>query len=229
MESKNYYQFDASIDPKLIGRSKLPLTVQIKNKVFHDQSVRYFVDVQEYFKDRDILIQNFPKDLKGKMYQRKKSPIDLMNVMPHYISINFAITEKVKKILDGLKIDPKEQYFEEFAMEGYSEKFYFWFVPMLKNSEYVDFEKTIFYDGLNNVYKVFETYKNYMELRTSGNFSAKTLFVSSELNNRDIISLQAGGPFYSERIIDAFKKEDVVGFEMIERGYAKKELHFTDL
>ncbi len=135
---KKYYKIDASIDNKIIGKSESPLTVQIKNKTFSEQSSQYFLDVNKYFEDYPHLYANFPKDLSGKMYQRKKSPIDIMNVMPYFISLQYVISKKVKAILENLQINKTEYHLEELSIEGNEEKFYFLFIPLLKSSEYVN-------------------------------------------------------------------------------------------
>lgn len=221
-----YYQIRASIDSKIIGRSELPITVEIKNKVFSEQSRKYTLDVNKYFEEQLNVYDNFPKELSGKMYQRKKKPIDIMSVMPFYMSLKYAISEKVKIILEELKINKSEYHLEEFEIEDSDEKFYFLFIPLLKNSEYVNYEKTVYYDGLNEKYETFGSYEKYETEKKNGNFRAKTLYVKKELESRDIISVQAGGPFYSERIIEAFQKENVIGYEIISGGDFIVDLHF---
>lgn len=226
MEHKIFYQFDASIDPKIIGRSGLPLTVQIKDKSFSEQSRKYTLDVNKYFEDFSNLYSNFPKGLSGKMYQRLRKPIDLMITMPFYMSLRYVVSKKVKDIFEKLAIDKSEYHLEKLSIEGSDEEFYFLFIPLLKNSEYVDYEKSVYYDGLNDNYEVFGSYEKYEVKKTKSNYRAKTLYVKKELENRDIISLQAAGPFYSEKIIDAFQKENIVGYEIIKGGDFKVDLHF---
>lgn len=222
-----YYQIDASIDSKIIGRSELPLSVEIKNKIFSEQSRKYNLDVNKYFEDFPNLYFNFPKDLSSKMYQKQKNPIDLMLTIPRYLSIRYIISKKTKTILENLKVHKEEYHLEELSIDGSEEKFYFLFIPLLKSSEYVDYKKSVFYDSLNDKLAVFGSYEKYVESRKLGNYMAKTLFVSSELQKRDIISVQAGGAFYNERIINAFKEEGIVGYEIIEQGDFKIDLHFS--
>lgn len=221
---RKYHQIRASIDPKIIGRSESPISVEITNKIFTEQRTKYALDVNKYFEDFQHLYSYFPKGLTGKMYQRKKDPIDIMQVIPFYMSLRFAVSEKVKAILEELQVNKAEYHLEKFIIDGSNDNFYFLFIPLLKNSEYIDYEKTIYYDGLNDKYAVFDTYETY--LRGSGNFSAKTLYVKSVLESRDIISLQGAGPFYSERIIEAFKKENIVGYDIITKGDFKIDLNF---
>jgi len=160
------------------------------------------------------------------MYQRKKLPIDIMNVMPYFISLQYVISKKVKAILENLQINKTEYHLEELSIEENEEKFYFLFIPLLKSSEYVNYKKSVFYDSLNDKSEVFGSYEKYIESRKLGNYRVKTLYVSSELQNRDIISIQAGGPFYSERIIDAFQKENIVGYDIVTGGDFKLDLYF---
>ncbi len=222
-----YYQIQTTIDSKIIGRCESPLTVEIKNKIFSEQSNKYFLDVNKYFEDQNTLYEKFPIDLKGKMFQKKKLPIDIMNVMPYYISLEYVISKKIKDIFERLEINKDEYHLEELSIDGSEEKFYFLFIPLLKSSEYVDYEKSIFYDSLNDKSAIFGNYEKYLDSRKFGNYRAKTLCLKKELYSRDIISVQAGGPFYSERIIDAFKEENIIGYDIIERGDFKIDLHFT--
>ncbi|MPT18497.1 MAG: hypothetical protein E2579_12185 [Pseudomonas sp.] len=222
-----FYQLGASIDPKIIGKSELPLTVEIKNKVFSEQSKEYTLNINKYFEEFSNLYSNFPKELIGKMYQRKRKPIDLMNSMPYYPTLRYIISKKVKDIFKGLTIAKTEYHLEKLEIEGCDEDFYFLFIPLLRSSEYVDFDKTVYYDSLNEKYEVFGSYEKYEVEKKNRRLRAKTLYLKKELEVRDIISVQAGGPFYSERIIDAFQKENVVGYEIITGGDFKVDLHFS--
>jgi len=221
-----FYQLGASIDPKIIGKSELPLTVQINDKIFTEQSRKYTLDINKYFEEFSDLYGNSPKRLSGKMYQRIRKPIDLMNSMPYYPTLRYIVSQKVKDIFERLVLDKKEYHLEKLNIEGYDENFYFLFIPLLENSKYVDFDKTVYYDSLNEKYKVFGSYEKYEAEKKNGRFRAKTLYLKKELEVRDIISVQAGGPFYSERIIDSFQKENVVGYEIITGGDFKVDLYF---
>ena len=72
---KTFFQIDASIDPKIIGRSECPISVEIKDDLFSKQSRKYTLNINEYFKDQKDLYDYFPKNMKGKMYQRKKNQL----------------------------------------------------------------------------------------------------------------------------------------------------------
>lgn len=217
-----YYQFQATIDSKIIGRSELPISVVIKDKTYSEQSRKYTLDINKYFEEFPNFYKHFPKELSGKMYQRKKSPIDIMNAMPYYPTLKFVVSEKVKNIIEALSISKSEYHLENFKIEGYDGKFFFLFIPLLKSKEYLDFSKSIFVENMEENEIIFDNYEQYMESFCR----ARTLYVKKELENRDIISLQAGGPFYSERIIKAFQKENVVGYEIISGGDFKIDLHF---
>lgn len=223
---KNYYQLKATIDPKIIGKSELPLTVEIKDKTFASQSREYMLDVEKYFEDKVILLKHFPQNLVGKMYQRKKDPIDIMLSMPMYMSIDFIVSKKVKEILDGFDIDPSEYQTVELSIEGQSEPYYFLFIPMLRNKDYVDYQKSVFYSSRLDNTTTFGTYDEYLLARNQG-YRVKTLFISSEFKGRDIISLQAAGPFFSKRIVDAFNENMIVGYDIIEGGDFKVDLKFS--
>lgn len=219
-----YYQIDTSIDSKIIGRSELPISVQIKNKTYSEQSRKYTLDVNQYFEEQLNVYNNFPKGVIAKMYQKKKKPIDIMNVIPFYLSLEFAVSEKVKIIFENLKVNKLEYHMEEFSIEENDKKFYFLFIPLLKNSEYIDYEKTVYYDELNERDEVFNSFENYEAQKSSGNFRVKTLYVKKEIENRDIISIQGVTvPFFSERIIKSFQENNIIGYEIVKRGDFKVE------
>ena len=224
---KNYYQIRASIDSKIIGRSEAPLSVEIKNQIFSEQSRRYTLDVNKYFEEQLQLYDNFPKNLVGKMYQKNKLPIDIMNVIPFYMSLQFAVSQKVVNIFNSLSVDKAEYHIEEFTIDGSNDKFYFLFIPMLKSNGCIDFSQSIFIEDLNEEEIIFGSYDVYWKKSKDSNYLAKQLFVPFELQSRDIISLQKGKPFYSERILDAFQKENVIGYEIITGGDYKIDLHFS--
>lgn len=224
---KKYYQIDCSIDRKIIGRSELPLTVEVKDKEFLDYRKRFFY-IDDYFENESGLYGDFPKGIKGKMYQRKKDPVDFMLVMPTSFNPKYIVSGKVKNIFEKIFIDKSEYHLEELTIEGHPERFYFLFLPLLKSLEYVDYSKTIFYDSTNDNYAVFGTYhKSQIECNKNIGYYAKKLYVAKELESRDIINLQTSiHPFFSKKIIDAFAEESILGYDIIKSGDFKIELHF---
>ncbi|OCA76389.1 hypothetical protein BBI01_06775 [Chryseobacterium artocarpi] len=223
---KNYYQLKATIEPKIIGKSELPLTVEIKDKTFESQSREYMLNIDKYFEDKDGILKHFPQNLVGKMYQKKKDPIDIMLSMPMYMSIDFIVSKRVKNILDELNINPTEYQTVEFSIEGQIESYYFLFIPMLRNKDYVDYRKSVFHSSRLDNTTIFGTYEEYLLARNNG-YRVKTLYVSDELSDRDIISLQAAGPFFSERIVEAFNENMIVGYDIIKGGDFKVDLKFS--
>ncbi|MCJ8155261.1 hypothetical protein MKJ01_15965 [Chryseobacterium sp. SSA4.19] len=213
---KLYYQIQATIDSKIIGRSELPLSVEISDKRFLTFRKEYLVDVNKYFEKSNVY-EDFPKDIKAKMYQRKKNPIDLMLVMPMCLGIPFIVSEKIKKILENLKVNKSEYHLEKLFIEGSYEAFYFLFIPMLKNSDTINYNKSVFYSASQDRFAVFGTFENYLTEKIN-RFKVKRLFISKKFQNQDIIRLQAAGPFFSERLVDAFEESNVVGYEIIKGG-----------
>ena len=221
-----YYQITSSIDESIVGKSELPLNVRINDDAYFEQRKKYTLDISRYFDEKDNIYNIFSRKLVGTLYQRDRSPIDIMQSLPYHPVIEFIISERVKKIFEHLNIDCSEYHLEELSIEGSEEKFYFLFIPLLKNYEYVDYQKSIYYDGFNDIYVVFGGYEKYEIEKKKSNYRVKTLYVKKELEGRDIISVQAGGPFYSARIIEAFQKENVIGYEIISRGDSKVDLYF---
>jgi hypothetical protein len=224
---KEYYKIEASIDPKIIGRSELPLTVEIKDKRFLEYRKTNLTDIDKYFQIHNIYDQ-FPKEIVGKMYQRKKHPIDIMNIIPSSLSLKYVISERVKQILKELLIDDSEYHLEEIKIEGSTEKFYFFFIPYLKSWEVIDYSKTVFYDTLHEKELIFRNFESYEVGNKLNNYLIKELFISKKLKNRDIINIPVAGAFYSEKIMQVFKAKEIIGYDLITSGDFMVKLHFND-
>ncbi|AZA54520.1 hypothetical protein [Chryseobacterium sp. G0201] len=225
---QKYYQLTETIDPKIIGRGELPLTVEIKDKTFIEQSGDYMMNFNRYFDEKEKLYENFPKNLIGKMYQKKKLPIDIMAVMPYHPIIHFIISEKVKNIFEKLKINKSEYHLEKLNIEGSNSPFYFLFIPILKDSEHINFQNSVFRDSFNDKDRIFGNYETYQTEDKAGHFGAKSIYVSSKLENQDIIKIQTVKAYFSERIIETFKQEAVIGYDIIDRGKYKVDLNFDN-
>ncbi len=221
-----YYQITTTIDPKIIGRSELSLTVEVKDKDFLNFRKNNLTYINDYFAKKEAY-EGFPKGISGKMYQKKKEPIDIMDLMPHCLGIEFIISEKVKQILEKLQIDRNEYHMEDLLIEGSDSKFYFLFIPILKDSDYIDFTKSIFWDDQAEKTHVFGTYESYKDDKIN-RFKAKELYISADLKQRDIIKLQSSRTQFSKRVIDAFQKETVIGYDLIEGGDFKVILKFKE-
>lgn len=221
-----YYQISSTIDPKIIGRSELSLTVEVKDKDFLNFRKKHLTYIEDYFA-KTVAYENFPKGITGKMYQKKKDPIDIMDLMPHCLGIEFIISEKVKQIFEKLLIDDHEYHIEDLLLEGSNSKFYFLFIPILKDSEYIDFSKSVFWDDQDEKSHIFGTYESYKEDKIN-RFNAKTLYIKDDLKQRDIIKVQSSRTQFSQRIIDAFQEESVIGYDIIAGGDFRVKLKFNE-
>ncbi|OCA76390.1 hypothetical protein BBI01_06780 [Chryseobacterium artocarpi] len=221
-----YYQITESIDPKIIGRSGLPLTIEISEKNFKLQSSTYVVDFNKYFENKDQAYNDLPEKIVSKMYQ-KKGPVDIMGIMPHHLIILFVISEKVKNIFENLKVNKAEYKLKELKVQGTNDPFYFLFVPIHKSSETINFEKSLFIDNVNEIERNFADFATYQLESKAHKFRTKSICINSNLQSNDIIRIQTIKTYFSARIIDTFKKENVIGYDVIEKGDFKVDLKFS--
>ncbi|MCJ8155262.1 hypothetical protein MKJ01_15970 [Chryseobacterium sp. SSA4.19] len=224
-KDKDYYQIDATIDKKIIGRSELPLSVEIKDQGFLNFRKEKLNNINNYFNQVDLYF-GFPEEVKGKMYQKKKNPIDIMLVIPSCLSLPYIISEKVKNILSQLVSD-EEYHLEKIEIDGYDKYFYFLFIPYLETWKYVDFSNTIFYNRSNKEEIKFKDFNSYEENKKLERYAYKKLSLSGDLSTRKLINIPVAGIFYHHTIINAFIKENVVGFDIIEGGDFKVDLTFN--
>ncbi|MCJ8155260.1 hypothetical protein MKJ01_15960 [Chryseobacterium sp. SSA4.19] len=220
-----YFQIEATIDRKIIGRSELSLTVEVNDKRFLAFRSEKLVDINKYFEMENIY-KNFPKDIKGKMYQKKKTPIDIMQVMPSCLTLKYVVSEKVQEILQTIVNDESQYHFEEITIDGSSQKFFFLFIPFLKSSEYIDYSKTVFYNSSNKEKVIFGDFETYEVQKKINNYLFKELYVSKEVRDRKIFSFPVAGTFYCNSIIEAFERENVIGYDIVNGGDFKVNLIF---
>ena len=226
-EQKIFYQIDTSINPKIIGRSGLPLTIEIPDKNFKLQSSAYVVDFNKYFSEKNRAFDDLPEKVTGKMYQ-KKDPVDIMGIMPHHPIILFIISKKVKNIFENLKVSKAEYKLKELKIQGTNDPFYFLYVPIHKSSETINFEKSLFRDSVDEIDRHFADFESYQIESKAHQLLTKSICINSDLKNNDIIRVQTIKTYFSARIIDTFKREDVIGYDIIEKGDFKVELNFNE-
>lgn len=224
MNDTKHYQIRSAIDPKIIGRSELPLSVQIKDKEFLEYRKKHLDHIEDYFAKGGVF-DEFPQQVVGKMYQRKKEPIDIMDLIPFCIGIEYVVSEKVKQIFEKLQIDRTEYHIEDLKIEGYNSKFYFLFIPILPDSKYIDFAKSVFWNVFAEKPHTFGSFIAYKEDKVN-RFRAKELYVNSELHDRDIIKLQSSRTHFSSRILEAFEANGIIGYDIIRGGDFKVDLNF---
>ncbi len=217
---KKYYQIDTSIDEKIIGESELSLSVEIEDKDFIEQSMEYF-DIEYYFEKKDQIYDNFPKSLVGKMYQKNKEPIDFMDTIPMFPPNLFVVSQKFKDIIESLNVGQSEYHFEELKIKGYTNPFYFLFIPMIKSVDCIDFTRTVYRNSDTGEEKIYGSYESYWNCPVEEvlRYNPKTIYLSIDLSRYDIISIQGASPvFYSERLIKAFEENNVIGYEIVKKS-----------
>lgn len=223
-----YFQIEKSIDPKLIGRGELPLTVKINDKHFASESSSYVVNFKRYFEDVQAAFINVPENIVGEMYQ-KRDPVDIMGIMPHHPIIFSIVSQKVIEIFEKLQVNKDEYQYKKLQILNKIDPYYFLFLPIHQSSENVNFQKSKFTEVSTGIDWSFPNFESYMSETKSKNFVTKSLCINPDLENNDIIRLQMVKPFFSERIIEACLEENVVGFDVIKGGDFKVNLSFNTL
>ena len=216
-----HYQIDFTQDMKITGRDGLAPTVKIESRDYLDYISEKNTGYAMYYANIATLYKEMPDNLKGSMLDRKKA-VDYMDICPFCPSITAVISGKMKKILEDLNVSKNEYALKCIHIKGYEEEYYVLFIPVIPISEII-FSKSVIETSdnirINNV-EEFET------IHIPKFFRKLTL--KEKFKDRELITTRALPVFFSDRIVEAMKKENVIGYEIVTGGYYYTELAFAE-
>ena len=224
MSKMKYHQIDFSLDEKIIGKNEMPHTISIESKEFQKYISSRAKNISAYFENKDGLYENMPEPLCGKLIKRKNA-IDFMDFTPACLSLVAVISGKIKEIFEKLQVSKKEYVLKEISIKGYAEPFYLLFLPIISDKEFVYsgciFEE-MFDEGNTKIFSNREEYYN-----DTNYYLLKKVTLGKAYKDYDLLYYpQGSGYFFSERIINAFQKENIVGYEIITGGCFYEEIEF---
>lgn len=219
-----YYQIYYTLDEKTRGRYETPHTINIESENF----LRYITDknktISMYFENRYKLYEDMPDNLFGKLLTRK-SVIDFMDFTPSCLSLVAVVSYKIKQIFDHLNVSKDEYVFKKISIKGYAEEFYLLFIPIIPDTEFV-YPQCIFKDMFDN--GNIKTFNNRAEYYNDSNdYCLKKVVLKDIYRNYDLLYPQGGGFFFSERIVNAMQRENIVGYDVIKGGCFFEEIDFA--
>ena len=218
-----HYQIGFSYDKKLIGTSGTPYTIEITSK----EALDFFdiFDSCDLSNNIDLFHNKIPSNIEGKLLPHKKKPIDYMSTCPFVTNLEAIVSEKVKDIIENLHVEQNEFYMKEIHVRNCDEPYFLLFIPLIKDSDFC-FPECRFWNSMTNERDiVFPDRDSWF--KTSG-IQFQKVALKSSYKNFDLIATRGGGTFFSERIITEFEKQNVLGYEIINKGYFYRELSFCE-
>lgn len=232
--NEKFYQIQVSWDEKLLKRRGGPQSVSITTRDFFS---RYYPRLcewrwKDYFSDRDGFYQRIPVPLTGKLWY--KGPIDFMDACYNRKGMVACVSNKVKNIFHELKVDSGEFVLHPIEIQNEQDDFYVLFIPFLSNEELrIDYSRTLFNyapwpDVLERYFSGEQELQEYLS-DINNPLRTKRLVIDQSLGNRDIINAGYihGDIYFSERIIQAFREREVIGYE-VEDSPTACPLSFSD-
>ena len=221
------------VDHENVGERSMPHEIAPCDKGIEDALEKIAGHMYVYAEHKEELMDLIPDGLPCKLTNRKK-PVDYMDFSRSIVSIAAIVSQKVKNIFEGLKIRPEECSFRRISLKGFeNEPFYILFIPQIPFSEIVlskcdfcstktfDLKKTVKFGSWEEANKAFPMYTNHK------------IVLKRAYKEYDILQpIMCLDPFFSERLVKEFEKENVVGYH-IHRGwhfqnYFKPELAFEN-
>lgn len=217
-----YYQLSFTLDKTIRGRYEMPHTISIESKDFLKYISEKNRTVSMYFENRNNLYEDMPDNLSGKLLERN-GVIDFMDFTPSCLSLIAVVSNNMKRIFEQLKISKGEYVFKSISIKGYAEKFYLLFVPIIPDTEFI-YPECVFADMFGDETKVFNNRAEYYN--DPNDYCPKKVTLGDRYKGYDLLYPQGGGFFFSERIIEAMKQENIIGYDVIEGGCFYEEIEF---
>lgn len=222
-----YRQIDVSWDEKLLKRRAAPQTVRILNKEFDEYMEMYNNSVQMNIENSDWLYDRIPENLEGKL-DYKDLTWDYMKAAYVQFGMIAAVSEKVKNILEELNVSKEEYTLKPIKIKDYDLTYYLMFVPFISDEEILLNNSDVRFKKKPDRKLPVETLEQVHEYdkRIDTFVFYKTMTLPKKFQARDIIYVPRATirPHFSKRLIDAFEKNKVKGWEFF--YYFESKLKF---
>ena len=138
------------------------------------------------------------------------------------------VSNKIKRILEHLDVSRNEYVLKRITVKDFSDDFYLLFLPIIPDTEFV-YPRCVFEDMYDSgISKVFNNRTEYYS--DPNYYYLKMVALKKKYKSYDLLYPQGGDFFFSERIIDAMQKENIVGYDIIKGGcfYEKYGCNYTN-
>ena len=218
-----YYQITFTLNKEIRGRYEMPHTVKLCSKTFLNYVAEKCRNISMYFANKQSLYDNMPNGIVGHLLKRKDY-IDIMDFTPACLSLKAVVSGKVKKIFEDLQVNKTEYILKELTIKGIESKFYLLFVPIIRDTEFV-YPKCEFVDMSDDSKK--KVYQNRQEYyNDTETYFLKNVTLDAKYQSFDILYPQGMDVFFTERIINAFEKEGITGYDIIKGGCFYNKIEF---
>lgn len=217
-----HYQITFTLDKKIRGKFEMPHTVELDSKAFLNYITEKNRNILMYFKNIKDLYINMPNDIAGHIIKRKDY-VDFMDFTPACLSLKAVVSEKIKDIFEGLQIKESEYILKQIKIKGIEKRFYLLFVPIIRDTDFV-YPKCRFVDIFNDRERTFQNRQDFYNENEI--YFPRKITLEAKYNGFDLLYPQGSDVFFSERVINAFEKEKVIGYDIIKGGCFYSELEF---
>ena len=216
MKNQYYEIVQVTYDDEILKRKAMAQKLVIKTPEYFEFMNKFCKTRADNIHNNPWLYQNIPDNLEGEL-QYKDNRWDYMDTEFFRYGLVAAVSEKVKKIFEDLNISKDEYVMKPILDRRYGIQYYLLFVYIIPTSELI-YPDSVFYEWLKEDVKIqFQSYEERMrvfnEKKTS--FPIWKTVLPKKYADRDIILMESAGgdPYFSERIINAFKEQKVFGYE----------------
>ena len=218
MKTKYYEIVDVTFDEEILKRKSMPQQLKIKTPEYFEFMDKYCKTRADNIRNNPWLYQNIPDNLEGELkYKDKKW--DYMDAEFFRYGLLAAVSEKVKDIFEDLNISKDEYVMKPILDRRYGIQYYLLFAYVIPISELI-YPDSVFYEWLKEDVRIqFQSYEERMKALNE----KKTFFpiwktvLPKKYAQRDIILMEDAShsnPYFSERIINAFKERKVLGYRL---------------
>ena len=207
-----------SYDEEILKGKAVAQRLVIKTPEYYEFMDKYCKTRADNIRNNPWLYQNIPGNLEGELRYKDKR-WDYMDINDfRRCGLVAAVSEKVKKIFEDLNISKDEYVMKPILDKRYGIQYYLLFLYVIPTSELI-YPDSVFYEWLKEDVRIqFQSYEERMKALDE----KKTFFpiwktvLPEKYAERDIILLENASyakPFFSERIINAFKEQKIYGYE----------------
>ena len=216
-----YQAIEVSWDQKLLGRRSGPQTVKILTQAFDEYMRENNSDTFMHIRNLDWLYDRIPLPLIGRFLYKDDS-WDYMSAIYFRFGMIAAVSQKVKIILEDLNVSQDEYVLKPISVEGSDRQIYLLFIKTISDAELIYPESTFNVDESESMMH-FSSYNE--RAMVPDGCGVRDIFLPESYRNRDIINLQSSVPvFFSQRLVDAFEKNNIKGFAVVKN--CKSTLNF---
>lgn len=230
-----YREIGFSWDEALLGKNDHPQSVRITTPGFFDKIYPKYpvwdIGWKDYFDFQADLFDRIKKvSLSGRLEINHQPPFDYMRTYYWRDTIVACVSQKVKTVFEELQINEEEAIFCPISIPKVKDSFYLLFAPIIPFEwATIDYLHSVFTDKDGNILKYSGTDEFLSSLYSDAVVQIKKNVISPHCKSKDVIHLPFGPVYFSNRIINAFKKNTIVGSEIIEKSSIfYKQLAFSD-